>query len=61
MDTLRALSAAHPDAELHFVVGLDSFLDLPNWHAPSGIAALAQLAVVDRLATPPLPRSATCG
>lgn len=48
VDTLRALSAAHPDAELHFVVGLDSFLDLPNWHDPSGIAALAHLAVVDR-------------
>ena len=42
------MSAANPGAELHFVVGLDSFLELPNWRDPAGIAALANLAVVDR-------------
>lgn len=48
VDTLRLLAAAHPAAELCLVVGLDSFLALPSWHDPAGIAALAHLAVVDR-------------
>jgi len=48
VDTLRLLAEAHPGAELTFVVGLDSFLDLSRWRDPAGIAALAHLAVVDR-------------
>ena len=48
VDTLRLLAAAHPGAELILVVGLDSFLELGTWRDPSGIAALAHLAVVDR-------------
>lgn len=48
VDTLTLLARAHPDAHLTLVVGLDSFLDLPRWHDPVGIAALAHLAVVDR-------------
>lgn len=48
VDTLRLLAEAHPDAQLTFVVGLDSFLDLPRWRDPAGIVALARVAVVGR-------------
>lgn len=48
VDTLSLLARAHPDAALTFIVGLDSFLELATWRNPTGIAALAHLAVVDR-------------
>lgn len=32
IDTIDALRQAYPDAELYFIAGLDSFLDIQTWH-----------------------------
>ena len=47
-DTLAALRAELPDAELWFVLGADQLVGLPTWHEPDRIVALARLAVVSR-------------
>jgi len=46
VDTLRALAAEGDD--LCFIVGMDSLADLPAWHDPAGILALAEIAAVFR-------------
>ena len=48
VDTLTALRAQHPEAELVFLVGLDALEDLPRWHRPEQIMQLATLAVAPR-------------
>jgi len=48
VDTLRALRAREPDAELFFVTGADNLAELPRWREPDEIARLATLAVVSR-------------
>lgn len=44
-DTLELLAAAHPDAELHFIMGSDSYRDLPEWHEPMRLFDHASLLV----------------
>ena len=48
VDTLRALRARDPEAELVFLTGADNLADLPRWREPDEIARLATLAVVSR-------------
>lgn len=48
VETLAALQAERPDAELFFLLGEDALHDLPNWRDPAGIARLAWLAVAPR-------------
>lgn len=48
VDTLRALSAANPHAELHLVLGWDAARELPTWRLPEEVMALARLVVVGR-------------
>ena len=49
VDTLRALRAEFPPAtELFFIMGMDSLVDLPTWHAPHQLIELCQLAVLRR-------------
>ena len=48
VDTLRRLTSVYADAELHFIVGMDSLADLPLWHDPGGILRLAKLVAVHR-------------
>ncbi len=38
-------------AALHFILGADALLDLPNWHEPERIIALARLSVTGRAST----------
>lgn len=47
-DTLRALHARAPDAELAFIMGGDMFMSLMSWRAPQEIMALAELAAALR-------------
>lgn len=47
-DLLRLLSAQFPDARLFFLMGEDSLRDLPNWHQPDAILALAELGIASR-------------
>lgn len=48
VDTLAALSEAHPGAELFFLLGADALEDLPHWHEPERLIALATLVVAAR-------------
>lgn len=48
VETLERIRAENGDAELFFIVGLDSFRDMPNWKEPAKIAELAMIAVTGR-------------
>ena len=47
-DTLAALTALHPDAELWLLMGTDMFLTVQNWHEPEKIMELAGLCAFGR-------------
>lgn len=47
--TLEALRDENPARELAFILGRDALADLPHWHAPERIVALAILLVAGRL------------
>ncbi len=47
-DMLRLVQAAHPDAELYFIMGGDSLRDLPRWHRPQDVIARCKLLVMGR-------------
>lgn len=47
-ETLAALHAELGEVTLHFILGTDALRDLPNWHQPARIVALARLAVALR-------------
>lgn len=52
IDTVRALKAAHPDAELVLVMGADTAATLPQWREPEALALLVEVAVAGRGAEP---------
>ncbi len=45
VDTLEALAGEWPGARLFFLMGSDTFLDLPTWRTPERLTAWATLAV----------------
>jgi len=47
-DTLTELQGNHPDMEFFLLIGSDTLLDLPHWHAPARVAELATLLIVPR-------------
>ncbi|HHW62120.1 MAG TPA: nicotinate-nucleotide adenylyltransferase [Syntrophomonadaceae bacterium] len=48
VDTLEELSRRLTHSELYFIMGMDSFLDLPEWRNPARIAEISRLVVVTR-------------
>jgi nicotinate-nucleotide adenylyltransferase len=52
IDTLMALHASHPNAQLTFVVGADAASTLGSWRDPARLLGLAQLAVAARAGAP---------
>ena len=52
IDTVRALSAAHPDADLILLMGADTAATLPQWREPEALALLVQVAVAWRGSDP---------
>lgn len=48
VDTLGRLNALYEGAELFFMVGIDAFLDIPNWRSPERIISLSNFAVISR-------------
>jgi nicotinate-nucleotide adenylyltransferase len=48
VDTLRAIHASHPQAELTFVMGADIASTVPTWREPQAMLELAELAVAAR-------------
>lgn len=51
VDTLTAIHASQPDAELTFIVGADTASTLPGWREPGRLLELADLAVAARTGT----------
>jgi nicotinate-nucleotide adenylyltransferase len=47
-DMVRLIGEQYPDAELYFVMGGDSFYDLPTWYRPGELIQLCKLAVMRR-------------
>jgi nicotinate-nucleotide adenylyltransferase len=54
VDTLEAVQAAKPDAELYLLIGADTLHDLPNWRNPRRVCELALPTVVARPGFGPL-------
>lgn len=52
VDTVRALQAAHPDAELILLMGADTAATLPQWREPEALSLLVQVAVAGRGSEP---------
>jgi len=48
VDTLRELRKREPGIDPYFIIGMDSLVDLHNWHDPGGILKLAHLVAVHR-------------
>ncbi len=53
IDTARAVALAEPDAELYFVIGMDSLPELPLWRNAAELARLVTFAVGVRPGSPP--------
>jgi len=51
-DTLEAIAAQQPNAELFFLLGGDSLRDLPTWRDPERICAAAIPVVMNRHGAP---------
>lgn len=48
VDTLEALHAAAPEAELYLLLGTDALVGLPSWRSPERVLELARPAVMGR-------------
>jgi nicotinate-nucleotide adenylyltransferase len=48
VDTLAALHARQPAAELFLIVGIDAYREVDTWHHPERLLALANLVVTTR-------------
>ena len=48
VDTLRALSALYPRAQLYLLVGIDNLLELHTWKEPEEIFGLSEVVAVNR-------------
>lgn len=48
VDTLSAMQKQWPGAELYYIIGEDTLLDLPNWHKPDKVFTLCRFLVCCR-------------
>ncbi len=48
VNTLEKLRRLYPDDSLHFMLGIDAFLDIPNWYMPERLLSLANFLVHSR-------------
>ena len=46
--TIEELKEAYPGREFYLVLGIDAFLDLPNWWDPDRLAALSNFVIISR-------------
>lgn len=51
VETLEKLLETHRDAELYFMLGIDAFLDIPNWWKPEQLISQVSFAVFSRPGT----------
>lgn len=47
-ELVEILHAQHPGCAWHFILGADSFMEMPRWRNPERLIALARLAVAKR-------------
>ena len=52
IETLRALAAEHPEAQLFYLIGADHVATLPQWRESDALAAAATFVVVPRPGAP---------
>jgi len=48
INTLKKLQHIYPDAKLYFMLGIDAFLDIPNWWQPDRLIKITDFIVVSR-------------
>ncbi len=48
VDMLDIIAVQQPGAEIYFLIGSDSFRDLPQWHEPHRLVEHAALGVINR-------------
>jgi nicotinate-nucleotide adenylyltransferase len=48
VSTLEQLLKKYADADLYFMLGVDAFLDIPNWREPERILSLTNFIVLSR-------------
>jgi nicotinate-nucleotide adenylyltransferase len=48
VETLRALAAEHPDAELYFITGADAMLEILDWKESGEVLSLAHFIAATR-------------
>ena len=48
VDTLREISALHPDCELFFIIGADAYAEIDTWSRPGDLLQLANVVVTSR-------------
>jgi nicotinate-nucleotide adenylyltransferase len=48
IDTIKGMAKDYPGAQLYFILGIDAFLDLPDWKHPEKLTELANLVVISR-------------
>lgn len=46
--TFEKLHDLYPDASLYFILGIDAFLDIPNWYRPERLLSLAHFLILSR-------------
>ena len=48
VDTVERLGRTYPDDQLFFILGLDAFLDLPDWREPERLIGSIDFIIVTR-------------
>lgn len=48
VDTVKTLKERHRGDQLSFILGIDAFLDLPNWYEPEELVSMVDFAVISR-------------
>jgi nicotinate-nucleotide adenylyltransferase len=46
--TIEELKKAYPSREFYLILGIDAFLDIPNWRRPERLIALADFVIISR-------------
>lgn len=55
VDTVRTVAAAHPGAEIFFILGMDSLSGLARWHEAAALCRLCSFIVLARPGVPRVP------
>lgn len=48
VDTLTSLLNTYKNSELYFILGIDAFLDIPNWWMPDRLMSLSNFVLLSR-------------